>query len=533
MGNQSSRKFWAVPALALAACAASAALVGWKAPRQRPPRTEAHSHAACAAAAEPGRGDLPTAWSAGAESRRMAPPRHAPARPPGEAPAAEVAARPIRPPGGRPDSSPDTDDAQEPRRDAGNPRRYTGPRLANAPPGRSLEPVSAPDSPRAGATRPEDDGAGKAHAETRAGVVERGWDRREAGVRATLSGRVLEADSTIGIAGAAVEVTPQGGGSERRRVIASGDGSYLLANLAEGTCTVQASHLGYAPLTVVLVIGREGVSRDLVLAPFGGGTGSGVLSGRITDAATRAPIRTARLTARAPGFPSRTGLTDGDGRYRIANLPAVDARLLVTATGYRAEEMVVTLSAGETRRDLTLVPESSLVAMLTGEVLSRVDGAPLSARLLLRPAAGGTALQSASDAEGAFRFDRLAPGDWALEVEAEGFLKTSRPVHLAAGQRHEQVLLEAESGMLYGVVISTEGDAPISGARVSVDGEEAWTASTDEKGRFRIDVVQTGRRRFRAEAEGFGGVSFTLQVLGGAQEVVVELDPLRAVADGE
>ena len=75
------------------------------------------------------------------------------------------------------------------------------------------------------------------------------------------------------------------------------------------------------------------------------GQATGTIRGTVTESAARQPIVGVQISI--PGT-RLGGLTDAQGVFRIANVPAGETRVRVESIGYRAVEQTVTVTAGQT-----------------------------------------------------------------------------------------------------------------------------------------------------------------------------------------
>lgn len=75
--------------------------------------------------------------------------------------------------------------------------------------------------------------------------------------------------------------------------------------------------------------------------------GRAVLAGRVTERGTRAPLGYAEIAVTANGTTVDSATADGDGGFRIAELPAGNFRVTVIATGHQRAEFVEDLVDGE------------------------------------------------------------------------------------------------------------------------------------------------------------------------------------------
>lgn len=268
------------------------------------------------------------------------------------------------------------------------------------------------------------------------------------------------------------------------------------------------------------------------------------VEGRVTDAATGAPIAGAALA-----FWTAAELdlahTDADGRFRHARFPAGGPaqQLCVRAEGFgkcvrylrieadgawklaAAEEGEASLAGrGTPFLELALVPETRI----TGRVLAS-DGTPLAgARVAAegyfhaRPSiAVRDLVESVSAADGTFELAGLRSDiSHALIVEAAGHARLER--ELAAARAHElgDVSLAPEH-VLAGVVIDAEG-VPLADVEVVLTLDEA--PATDPAGLDAAARVLACERRTRSDANGafvFAGVAarrYSLQAVASAGE---------------
>src|SRR2546430_7552912 len=79
----------------------------------------------------------------------------------------------------------------------------------------------------------------------------------------------------------------------------------------------------------------------LWIAPLSAQQPTGTIRGRVTDAATQQPLATASVTVG-----SRTVLTQADGRFVLAGIPAGTDIMRARMLGYGATRQAVTVVAG-------------------------------------------------------------------------------------------------------------------------------------------------------------------------------------------
>jgi outer membrane protein assembly factor BamB len=142
--------------------------------------------------------------------------------------------------------------------------------------------------------------------------------------------------------------------------------------------------------------------------------------------------------------------TDADGAFEIAVAPG-EYTLRYTAFGYVTVERTVTLGPGQAA-DASTALELGVVGSVTGVVTSAGDAAPLpDTRVRLH----GSPYETFTGTDGSYAFTRVEPGEYELEFEADGHVRTLAPVAVAADQAADGDVSLRESPMV-GII----GDSP-------------------------------------------------------------------------
>jgi outer membrane protein assembly factor BamB len=151
-----------------------------------------------------------------------------------------------------------------------------------------------------------------------------------------------------------------------------GDGTFLVP-LQPGSWTLAVSSFGHATTTVeVTVTQGQAVSVPVTLAAVPAGTVAGAVTGP-----DGAPVAGAEVTLR--DTPLAAG-TDGDGRFTINRVPEGSWTLRVSADGFRAVQVPVTVTAGQTTPVDVQLPATSQIAIVDTTGAS-VHGSSLAALL--------------------------------------------------------------------------------------------------------------------------------------------------------
>ncbi len=134
--------------------------------------------------------------------------------------------------------------------------------------------------------------------------------------------------------------------------------------------------------------------------------------------------------------------------------------------------------------------------------------------------------QAEADGEGRYRL-QVSRGRHTFQVGADGYAPASESIHLAADQTRDFVLQPA--ARISGRVVSSEGRAPVPGARVSAQrrrgypGDAPGAVTTDDGGAFLIGSLAPGTYVLTARKEGLLG-NLDQPIALGATDAVDDLE---------
>lgn len=271
------------------------------------------------------------------------------------------------------------------------------------------------------------------------------------------------------------------------------------------------------------------VVRDDVVVSKGGeesveirlGTGSGVVEGNVLlgtgDPAVGALVECVQGSGE-PGEASTSVIastrTDAQGRFLVRGFAeGVELRLRVSAEGQPFVESSV---IGVPTSGYLVVVGDVRYALLGGRVVTAEplpEGLRYELKLLRVADTGGRQLvgvftpgtpSSSNDPQfetgegGAFTFERLMPGTYALAVSAPGYASTEvGPVVVPADSMQTGVLVRLGKGRaISGRVVGKGSQSKLKGVRVTVlnaAGETVATTETDAEGNFTASNVGPGR----------------------------------------
>ena len=319
-----------------------------------------------------------------------------------------------------------------------------------------------------------------------------------------LEGRVLEQDRSP-VSGARVQVVSPTGSLERV-TYAADDGSFAFAALpAEVIVSVARPD---APEHIVerLIIDVPPEERrevEIILPKKRDPVALRVVDDRGYPL-DRVQVRASSLDPREPLI--KTLFTDDQGEISLPGARGLPIRFVLLRRQWAPG--VFEIDPTPAQLDLPLMPALSA----EGRVQSR-HGALAGAQLTLLTPTGMQ--RTRSDADGAFRFEQLAPTAARLLVVAKGYVPDEREVVIEGDERRPVDLGTIElgaGGSARGVVVDEAGD-PVVGARVAAGRVPTYlplgplpigVAATDAQGRFTLSDLPLGKTDLEAYKVGFG-----------------------------
>jgi len=340
------------------------------------------------------------------------------------------------------------------------------------------------------------------------------------------------------LAGVAAELVPNpeagggrmvirfGGGARRvTELLARGatdrDGKLTLSGVPTGAMKLYLTARGYVERAIDLAIPPLGLDAGVqVLEP-----GVDVL-GRVVDergnGLADADIRTGMMIG---AFGAAVARSDAGGAFTVPDLPRSGETYLVAARGEgeRSEPVRVALPP-QGVVELVIKARRSLVGRVVDETSAApVVGAMVSAERTARMQTGGGGMAFAfvstessgdaeSDADGRFRLDSLAPGEYTLSATASSYRPLEQRVTIPENEAPRPVTLLLKPGLeVHGTVLDPSGSpapgvmveaspAARTGGGMSLGGGSRTTRSGDDGG-FSIGGLDPGQVVLKAEAE--------------------------------
>ncbi|MEM8961661.1 MAG: carboxypeptidase-like regulatory domain-containing protein [Acidobacteriota bacterium] len=299
---------------------------------------------------------------------------------------------------------------------------------------------------------------------------------------------------------------------EPRLAISDGDGRFVLADLPGGRWNLTVRASGFASSTVpglvieegsgdtdlgTVVLGPEVRLGGLVLAPDGQ---------PLSGALVRAEEEQQAMMAWADGNEASRASSGVDGRFELGDLaPGRAYTLHISLTGY-AELRLQSISApSEEPLEITLQP----VGRLAGRVLDDRGDPIRNARVRLQADRSFARAMmnrrnfSATNDDGFFQLESIAPGTYQLVVQAETYIgSTLSGIEVDAGTERDDLEVVLQRGASINGVITSRDGGTVADATLWIEPEGAGmvrtamhvSARSDAEGSYRLDGVELGSR---------------------------------------
>ncbi|WP_440995000.1 carboxypeptidase regulatory-like domain-containing protein [Arhodomonas sp. SL1] len=260
----------------------------------------------------------------------------------------------------------------------------------------------------------------------------------------------------------------------------------------------------------------------------------GVIDGRVIDGETGASLQ--GVAVRLDGGAGHAGATNGQGRFRLADIPPGSYELSLAREGYREVSTAIAVRAGSridmgTLRLLRAAGDMDTTTV-TGRVTRADNGDPIRGVMV---GVVGTSHRSETDADGRYQIDSLPPGEVTLSAERAGFRGAEASAKLVAGQVSvfSPALRQAASRgvTIRGRAVRQDDGTPVEEVLVTVarDGTTLAERRTDATGAYRIEGLSPGAFSLTAEHGDYWPVSAA--ATGGEQAVLQFSPELRSITE--
>ncbi|RED63081.1 carboxypeptidase regulatory-like domain-containing protein [Cohnella lupini] len=321
-----------------------------------------------------------------------------------------------------------------------------------------------------------------------------------------LSGQIIDADTSLPLAGIGVEIRqPDASGVTVSVVTTSPFGNFLVENIRPNTYTVIASAPGYGTATIgAVVVSNEISNSSLTLRPF-----PGSIAGQITllDGGTLPIGLIVQIRVYSVGGTLLDTLfSDTNGSFLTEGLRPASYTVVVSADRFQSESLNVNVVRAQTSRaDFTLTPSLSSV---TGRVLNDVTGTGIPGALV---EVNGTlfvpALSFFTDESGSFSSTRFPIGSFSIVATAQDFGTQSIGIIVSENQTTNVTLrLNPDRGIIFGFVSDFDNGAHISSAEIRIydlSGALVATVQSGVTGEYLYGLLAPGNYTLLVTAEGY------------------------------
>jgi protocatechuate 3,4-dioxygenase beta subunit len=290
-----------------------------------------------------------------------------------------------------------------------------------------------------------------------------------------LEGQVID-EHEQPVPGATVTLWPK----NRIAVTREGDGSFAFDGLVAAQYRVVATKddLTSEPTLVTLT-----EKNDPVIVHMRAGSTVVV---HVLELDGGAPIANATVAEQY----GRKATTGPDGIATLRGVGPLMAAVTASAPGHMSVQDSVVLGA-EPNAKVERTIKLPRGASVSGVVLDP-DDKPVASASIYAEASGSNAghqIKAASDATGAWKFDALAAGKYALVADSEVYAQApAQYIEVDGVHEHSGVIVHVITGaQLVGTVLNANGK-PSIGASVSLVNDQDWhsTAKTDDHGKFKM-----------------------------------------------
>lgn len=284
------------------------------------------------------------------------------------------------------------------------------------------------------------------------------------------------------------------------------DGRFQVTELPPGELFLRAEKKGFLPSEIRRLEIEPGIPMEEIRVVLERGA---TITGRVFDPEG---VPVPRASVRWIDHPSGggTGLTDGDGRYRLEGIPLGAGTLEARHEDYPRVLRDVELESGTYVEDFRLRRGRSLGGRVVDE-----NGAPVTGATVILQA--DTAYEhEETGADGTFRFEGLEPGSYRLRAEASGQSATElpQPVRVADADVTGVEIRLSPGVAIRGRVVGLEQDdlARTQVAAIRADESVQRVAEPSWDGTFVLDDVGPGSWRVLAMVDEGGMVVEEVEV---------------------
>lgn len=235
------------------------------------------------------------------------------------------------------------------------------------------------------------------------------------------------------------------------------------------------------------------------------------ITGAVTDFETGEPLVGANVVVRGTPLGAAAG---PDGRFEISGVPAGEHTVVASFIGYHTQQSRI---------------HARPAGVISGKVIDDQSGQPLSG---IKVSIKGTSQSTLTGSDGSYRFSSLAPGDYTLQVQKQGYQPLESIVRVKANVVNFALrpdILQGEAVVVTGIASrTTKSVAEVAVSRIAASNytEQVRYSRTSQLINGKLAGVQVKR------ASGNVGAGFRFDMrsgggLNGDEQPVIYIDGVR------
>ena len=361
---------------------------------------------------------------------------------------------------------------------------------------------------------------------------------------ATISGRVIDAETGLPIARVEIEARDDGDNQPNVYADTDADGRFSLQGMAAGSYRIEAKayeqgyirqyydNTAFWGLARLVTVAETEVIEDISFELNRGAT----IIGTVTDARTGLPIANVGLGAGPQNGGHLTwDQTRGDGSYTLRGIPTGIIEVEASIDGYIDQTTMVNVqdTGVAYRLDIAL----DIGATISGNVFDSETGLPISdADVWADNDTDGPESGARTNADGYYTLAGVAPGAYRIKVRAErqGYVEQyfdnalswnkAELIYVRGTEEIEGIDFGLTPGAkITGVVRDAETQLPIAGVNLNAysvesGSEFAWT-STDAEGRYALRGVPAGPAVVQVYSDSYVDTRTRIEVAAPGQDL--------------
>jgi hypothetical protein len=191
----------------------------------------------------------------------------------------------------------------------------------------------------------------------------------------------------------------------------------------------------------------------------------GSITGIVTDSSTGLPISSATVSVTDAANITHTALTDGSGRYIIADIAPGAFTGTVTKDGFAPYNFYGSIVSGQTTLNIQMTPASTL----TGRVTNASSGTPIE-DVTVNFNSGDQTLTTKTGQDGSYTLSNISPGNFILTCNKSGYFQLTVNDSISAGETKNMDIQLTPMPLLTLTITSPLNGAVVNSSWLTVSG---------------------------------------------------------------